>query len=73
MQYNIYEEVVCMSKKYYYEDKDFKLIQGDSLKILKGIEPKSIDMIFADPPYFLSSLAEANPGYNLLEGYLRDL
>lgn len=41
-----------MSKKYYYEDKDFKLIQGDSLKILKGIEPKSIDMIFADPPYF---------------------
>ena len=44
-----------MGKKYYYEDKDFKLIQGDSLKVLKGIEPKSIDMIFADPPYFLSS------------------
>ena len=44
-----------MGKKYYYEDKNFKLIQGDSLKILKGIEPKSIDMIFADPPYFLSS------------------
>lgn len=41
-----------MSKKYYYENKDFKLIQGDSLKILKEIEPKSIDMIFADPPYF---------------------
>jgi len=44
-----------MSNKYYYEEKDFKLIQGDSFKILKGIEPKSIDMIFADPPYFLSS------------------
>jgi len=44
-----------VSKKYYYEDKDFKLIQGDSLKILKDIEPQSIDMIFADPPYFLSS------------------
>lgn len=28
-----------MGKKYYYEDKDFKLIQGDSLKILKGIDP----------------------------------
>ena len=41
--------------KYYYEDENFKLIQGDSLKILKNIEPKSIDMIFADPPYFLSS------------------
>jgi site-specific DNA-methyltransferase (adenine-specific) len=24
------------------------------LKVLKKIEPKSIDMIFADPPYFLS-------------------
>ena len=44
-----------MSKKYYYEEQDFKLIQGDSFKILKGIEPKSIDMIFADPPYFLSN------------------
>ena len=44
-----------MSKEYYYEEKDFKLIQGDSFKILKGIEPKSIDMIFADPPYFLSN------------------
>ena len=44
-----------MSKKYYYEDKDFKLIQGDSLKILKSLKPRSIDMIFADPPYFLSS------------------
>ncbi len=40
--------------KYYYENKDFKLIQGDSLSILKKIEPKSIDVIFADPPYFLS-------------------
>ena len=46
-----------MGKKYYYEDKDFKLIQGDSLKVLKGIEPKSIDMIFADPPYALETLA----------------
>lgn len=42
------------SLKYYYEDNNFKLIQGDSLKILNVIEPKSIDMIFADPPYFLS-------------------
>ena len=44
-----------MEKKYYYEDKDFKLIHGDSLNVLKSIESKSIDMIFADPPYFLSS------------------
>lgn len=40
--------------KYYYENNNFKLIQGDSLSILKKIEPKSVDMIFADPPYFLS-------------------
>ena len=39
----------------YYEDKDFKLIQGDSFEVLKNIESKSVDMIFADPPYFLSS------------------
>lgn len=44
-----------MGKKYYYEDEDFKLIQGDSFEVLKGIEPNTIDMIFADPPYFLSS------------------
>ena len=40
--------------KYYYENDNFKLIQGDSLSVLKKIEPNSIDMIFADPPYFLS-------------------
>ena len=40
--------------KYYYEKGEFKLIQGDSLEILKKIKPQSVDMIFADPPYFLS-------------------
>ena len=40
--------------KYYYEQENFKLIYGDSLKILKKLEPNSVDMIFADPPYFLS-------------------
>ena len=44
-----------MADRFYYESENFKLIQGDSLKILKNIEAKSIDMIFADPPYFLSS------------------
>ena len=43
-----------MQKKYYYETDDFKLVLGDCLKELKKLEPKSIDMIFADPPYFLS-------------------
>ena len=39
----------------YFQDGDFTLLKGDSFKLLKKIEPKSIDMIFADPPYFLSS------------------
>ena len=43
-----------MSYKYYYEKDNFKLILGDSLLLLKELEPQSIDMIFADPPYFLS-------------------
>ena len=43
-----------MSKKPYYETDGFKLIKGDSIEELKKIESKSIDMIFADPPYFLS-------------------
>lgn len=41
--------------KPYYEKDNFTLYKGDSLKILKNIELKSIDVIFADPPYFLSS------------------
>lgn len=41
--------------KYFYEEEDFKLIKGDTFKILKKLEEKSIDVIFADPPYFLSS------------------
>lgn len=43
-----------MNKAYFNED-GFTLYLGDSIKLLKQIEPKSIDMIFADPPYFLSS------------------
>ena len=40
--------------KYYYETDDFKLLHGDALLLLKKIPKESIDMIFADPPYFLS-------------------
>ena len=43
-----------MKNKYYYNLEDFKLILGDSLKELKKMKEKSVDMIFADPPYFLS-------------------
>lgn len=40
--------------KYYYEDDNFKLLHGDALLLIKKIPKESIDMIFADPPYFLS-------------------
>lgn len=41
--------------KPYYEDENFILYQGDSIEIMPMIDANSIDMIFADPPYFLSS------------------
>ena len=41
--------------KSYYENESSKLYCGDSIKILKKLQEKSIDMIFADPPYFLSN------------------
>lgn len=42
-------------KDIYFQENDFTLLYGDSFKLLKKIDPKSVDMIFADPPYFLSS------------------
>lgn len=43
-----------MNKPYFNNDSTI-LYLGDCLKVLKKIEDKSIDVIFADPPYFLSS------------------
>lgn len=44
-----------LNNEIFYKNKDFTLLKGDSFKLLEKIEPKSIDMIFSDPPYFLSS------------------
>ena len=44
-----------MNKKVVINDKNFILYNDDCFKRLKKIEAKSVDMIFADPPYFLSS------------------
>ncbi|MFA5431353.1 MAG: DNA methyltransferase [Candidatus Paceibacterota bacterium] len=41
--------------KPYYKKPRFTLYQGDSLKFLNELPEESVDMIFADPPYFLSS------------------
>lgn len=39
----------------YCDEKDYKLYVGDCLKELKKLQPKTVDMIFADPPYKLSN------------------
>ena len=41
--------------KYVYEDRWCKLIQDDTFAVLPMLPPASFDMIFADPPYFLST------------------
>lgn len=43
------------SGKYYFEESNFKLINNDTFEALKQIDSNSFDMIFADPPYFLSN------------------
>ncbi len=39
----------------YYQNKDLTLYLDDSFKLLTELPSKSVDMVFADPPYFLSS------------------
>jgi site-specific DNA-methyltransferase (adenine-specific) len=39
----------------YYNSNDLELYKGDCIDILKDIPDNSIDLIFADPPYFLSN------------------
>ncbi|MEA2015315.1 MAG: DNA methyltransferase [Actinomycetota bacterium] len=50
------EDLIKSLNKYkYFNENNFLLILGDSLELLKKIKNNSIDMIFADPPYFLSN------------------
>ena len=39
----------------YFETEEAQLILGDSFKILNKMKTEAVDMIFADPPYFLSN------------------
>ena len=43
---------------YIIKDIKNKIIKGDSLEILKNIPSDSIDLIFADPPYFMQTEGE---------------
>lgn len=40
---------------YNHTDDDFILYNGDCIEVINCIERESVDLIFADPPYFLSS------------------
>lgn len=42
----------------YYEENDFKIINGNSLEVLKSFEENSIDTIITDPPYGLTSITK---------------
>ena len=44
-----------LSNNFYYNDGSFGLIYDDTFNALKQFENKTFDMIFADPPYFLSN------------------
>lgn len=41
--------------KFYFNESGFSLIDNDTFNTLEQLEEKSFDMIFADPPYFLSN------------------
>ena len=43
------------SNRFYFREGSFKLINDDTFNALKNFEEKTFDMIFADPPYFLSN------------------
>lgn len=44
-----------MTFKPYFQDDSFSLYCGDCNLVLRSFKEKTIDVIFADPPYFLSS------------------
>lgn len=48
---NLFEKRV----RVWYETEASQLILGDAFKVLAKMKPESVDMVFADPPYFLSN------------------
>ncbi|MFO0596275.1 MAG: DNA methyltransferase [Myxococcaceae bacterium] len=48
-------ESSSLSSHVYARSKDYVLYKGDSLALLDQFEDQTFDMIFADPPYFLSN------------------
>lgn len=50
-----------MTKPYYYKQNAI-LVHADTFAFLAQMKPESMDMIFADPPYFLSNGGFSNSG-----------
>lgn len=46
---------MIIKTKPYFDDKTFRLYKEDCLLLLEQLPEESIDMVFADPPYFLSN------------------
>ncbi len=44
-----------LSKSTHARGKDWVLYRGDSLALLEPFDEQTFDLIFADPPYFLSN------------------
>lgn len=49
------ERLLGKNQQYFYENSLAQIIHGDSFKLLTKLKSESIDMIFADPLYFLSN------------------
>lgn len=49
------KELVAKTVNFYYETENIGIILDDAFKVLRKIKLESVDMIFADPPYFLSN------------------
>ena len=59
---NEFRSIFPKSQNFYFDDESSKLLHGDSLKLISKIKAKSINCIFADPPYFLSNGGITNSG-----------
>lgn len=49
------DNIISKKQSLFYETEDVQLVLGDTFKVLKKCRSESVDMIFADPPYFLSN------------------
>lgn len=55
-----------MIQEAYYKEEGVMLLHADTFKMMDQIKEESIDMIFADPPYFLSNGGISNSGGNVV-------